>query len=245
MTTFTMQDLNQLPNTPEEDEAMDALAKLGGGVSLGEMFTDMGKALANHELAHQQAQQARLNNAPPQPSITKEQWMEYNMNNPISASAIDYATQHAPDLQPSVGTNVPSLESVLQSIAEQFALLSTVIKGGAGNSLSVEDQSKSLQECVSLTLQQADWFKEMVRGIIDDTYDFEAHAEGAVETVVEKEVEHYFDTRFCPEDHFDFGDAVSDAVDDRLDDIVSDKIDDVVQEKFDDFMENATITINK
>jgi hypothetical protein len=158
-------------------------------------------------------------------------------------------TLDAPDLQPTTeGTLVPpTLESVLQSIAEQFALLSTVIKGGvgAGNSLSVEDQSKSLQDCVSLTLQQADWFKEMVRGIIDDTYDFEAHAEGAVETVVEKEVEHYFDTRFCPEDHFDFGDAVSDAVDDRLDDIVSDKIDDVVQEKFDDFMENATITINK
>jgi hypothetical protein len=239
-----MQDLNQLPNTPEEDEAMDALAKLGGGIGLKEVLFD-------YENAPEVPKETKdaivgvLHNAPPQPSITKEQWMEYGMNNPISASAIDYATQHAPDLQPSVGTNVPSLESVLQSIAEQFALLSTVIKGGAGNSLSVEDQSKSLQDCVSLTLQQADWFKEMVRGIIDDTYDFEAHAEGAVETVVEKEVEHYFDTRFCPEDHFDFGDAVSDAVDDRLDDIVSDKIDDVVQEKFDDFMENATITINK
>ena len=143
------------------------------------------------------------------------------------------------------GTDVPTLESVLQSIAEQFSLLSTVIKGGQENSLNVEDQSKSLQDCVSLTLQQADWFKEMVRGIIDDTYDFSDHAENAVEHVVEREVENYFDHGFNPEDHFDFADAVSDAVDDRLDDIVSDKIDDVVQEKFDDFMENATITINK
>jgi hypothetical protein len=235
-----MQDLNQLPNTPEEDEAMDALAKLGGGVSLGEMFTDMGKALANHELAHQQAQQARLNNAPPQPAITKEQWMEYGMNNPISASAIDYATQHAPDLQPSVGTNVPSLESVLQSIAEQFALLSTVIKGGAGNSLSVEDQSKSLQDCVSLTLQQADWFKDLIRHELV-ALDIAEIAKDAVEDIVENEVESYFDHRFDPENHFDFGDAVSDAVDDRIDDIVSDKIDDAVES----YMSGATITINK
>lgn len=50
MTTFTLQDLNtsninNLPTTPEEDEAMDALAKLGGGVPLNEMFTQMGKDL--------------------------------------------------------------------------------------------------------------------------------------------------------------------------------------------------------
>jgi len=47
MTTFTMQDLtiNNLPTTPEEDEAMDALAKLGGGVALSEMFAGMGKDL--------------------------------------------------------------------------------------------------------------------------------------------------------------------------------------------------------
>jgi len=40
MTTFTMQDLNQindLPNTPEEDEAMEALAKLGGGISFHDL----------------------------------------------------------------------------------------------------------------------------------------------------------------------------------------------------------------
>ena len=62
MTTFTIQDLNtsninDLPTTPEEDEAMR------------ELFEKMGKDLANHEIAHQQAQQNRLNAVPPQPTL--------------------------------------------------------------------------------------------------------------------------------------------------------------------------------
>jgi len=61
MTTFTLQDLNtsntnNLPTTPEEDEAMK------------ELFEKMGQDLANHELAHQQAQQSRLDAVPPQPT---------------------------------------------------------------------------------------------------------------------------------------------------------------------------------
>jgi len=35
MTTFTMQDLNNIPVTKEEDEAMDALSRLGAGVPFG------------------------------------------------------------------------------------------------------------------------------------------------------------------------------------------------------------------
>jgi len=34
MTTFTMQDLNNIPVTKEEDEAMDALSRLGAGVPI-------------------------------------------------------------------------------------------------------------------------------------------------------------------------------------------------------------------
>ena len=190
-------------------------------------------ALNNHEEMHKMFQAMN-------PATTQD-----ILNN----IAIPMPPLNAPEPQPTTeGTNVPptpDLWIVINNLGAQLQLLATVIKGGAGNSLNVDDQSKSLQECVSLTLQQADWFKEMVRGIIDDTYDFADYAENAVEHVVEKEVENYFDHGFNPEDHFDFVDAVSDAVDDRLDDIVSDKIDDVVQEKFDDFMENATITINR
>jgi len=204
MTTFTMQDLNQLPNTPEEDEAMDALAKLGGGVALGEMFTQMGKDLANHEIAHQQAQQNLLNAVPPQPTT---------------------------------GTNVPTLSDIVNNICSQLQLLSTVISNSQAKT-QAEDQS--LQECVALTLQQADWFKDLVRreligGGIEDL------AKDAVQDIVESEVESYFENNFDPSYHFDFDDAVHDAVGDRIDDVVSDKIDDAV----DSYLSNATITITK
>jgi hypothetical protein len=48
--------INNLPNTPEEDEAMR------------ELFEKMGRDLANQEIAHQQEQQALLDAVPPQPS---------------------------------------------------------------------------------------------------------------------------------------------------------------------------------
>jgi hypothetical protein len=148
----------------------------------------------------------------------------------------------APTPQPS-GENPhnPDISEIINAISKQLELLATVIQAKAQPNTTPPEGNQSLQECVSLTLQQADWFKEMVRGIIDDTYDFADYAENAVEHVVEKEVESYFDSSFNPEDHFDFGDAVSDAVDDRIDDIVSDKIDDAV----DSYLSNATISISK
>lgn len=36
MTTFTMQDLNQIPVTQEEEEAMDSMSRLGAGVGLND-----------------------------------------------------------------------------------------------------------------------------------------------------------------------------------------------------------------
>lgn len=63
MTTFTMQDLNQindLPNTPEEDEAMEALAKLGGGVVLN----------LNREAQHSPTPQPTLCESTQTPSLT-------------------------------------------------------------------------------------------------------------------------------------------------------------------------------
>ena len=210
MTTFTMQDLsNAVPTTHEQDEEFKQMENIG----LKEMFTDMGQDLTQ------------------QPTTTKEQWMEYGMNNPISASAIDYATQPSGEIPHNIG-------DIINNICSQLQLLTSVITSSQAQTKTGEN---SLQECVSLTLQQADWFKEMVRGIVDDTYDFADYAENAVEHVVEKEVEHYFDSSFDPTDHFDFVDAVSDAVDDRIDDVVSDKIDDAV----DAYLTNATISISK
>jgi hypothetical protein len=198
MTTFTLQDLtpvqqeavkqheamhaahqvlntrsiNNLPTTPEEDEAMK------------ELFEKMGQDLANHELAHQQAQQARLDAVPPQPTtqVSPEAVID-EMLYTIKQSLLLLATLiNQPQPQPEAGTNVPSL-----------------------------------QETIELTLQQADWFKDMVKD--------------EVESRVESEVEMYFERRFDPTDHFDFGDAVSNEVDDRLDDVVRDRIDEAVEEQ--------------
>ena len=220
MSTFTLQDLN-LPMTAE-----DALT-----------------AIERHENMHTMVQvvmeREQAQHIPPQPT-TKEQWMEYGMNNPLSA--IHKVSLDAPEPQPTqMGELLPNpdLPSIINNICAQLQLLATVISQAKAQPDTTPPES--LQETISLTLQQADWFQEMVRGIIDDTYDFADYAENAVEAVVEKEVEHYFDSSFNPEDHFDFGDAVSDAVDDRIDDIVSDKIDDAV----DSYLSNATISISK
>jgi hypothetical protein len=126
MTTFTLQDLtnNTLPTTPEEDEAMK------------ELFEKMGQDLANHELAHQQAQQSRLDAVPPQPTtqVSPEALIEHmvaQFSTNLKLLLTTIISQ--PKAQPDVGTNVPSL-----------------------------------QETIELTLQQADWFKTMVRETIVD-----------------------------------------------------------------------------
>jgi hypothetical protein len=157
--------INDLPTTPEEDEAMQALSE--------------------------------------------KQFVEYGMNNPLSTSAVEYATQHAPVPQ-------PTLADIVNNICTQLQLLATLInqpkpQPEAGTNVP------SLQETIELTLQQADWFKDMVKD--------------EVESRVESEVEMYFERRFDPTDHFDFGDAVSNEVDDRLDDVVRDRIDEAVEEQ--------------
>jgi hypothetical protein len=212
MTTFTMQDLNNLPTTPEEDEAMEALAKLGGGVALGDMFTQMGS------------------------DLTGGKSNTFDVPNPDAIQYTHGGTLGAPEPQ-------PTLTDIINNICTQLQLLTTIITQSKAQPEGVEEKSssnESLQECVSLTLQQADWFKDLIRreligGGIEDL------AKDAVQDVVESEVESYFENNFDPSYHFDFDDAVSDAVDDRIDGIVSDKIDDAVE----GYMSNATITISK
>jgi hypothetical protein len=160
-------------------------------------------------------------------SITKEKWMEHGMNNPISASAIEYATQHAVPPQPTpIGTNVPNIAAIIDTICTQLQLLSTVISQSRAQPEATppEGDQPTLQETIALTLQQADWFTDMVKD--------------EVEGRVESEVETYFERRFDPEEHFDFGDAVSNEVDDRLDDVVRDRIDEAVEEQLGEVVSN-------
>ena len=126
----------------------------------------------------------------------------------------DLTAQHAPVPQPTLceSTQTPDLSTIINTICTQLQLLATVIKQQP-NTTPPEGDPPSLQETIALTLQQADWFKDMVREAVD------------------KEVEDYFDYRFDVSNYFDFGDAVSNEVHDRIDDAVRDHIDEAVADK--------------
>jgi hypothetical protein len=214
MTTFTLQDL-----TPEQQVAVNKHEEMH------KMFQEMGGDLTGGK--------TNVFDAPTtQPTVTKEEWMEYGMSHPISQSAIDYATQHAPEPQ-------ATLADVINTICTQLQLLATVISSSQAQTKAGEN---SLQECVSLTLQQAEWFRTMVRHELIGV-GIEEIAKDAVEDIVENEVESYFDNRFSPEDHFDFGDAVENAVDDRLDDIVRDRVMDSLEEVVAEKLSEASIKV--
>jgi hypothetical protein len=169
-------------------------------------------------------------------AITKEEFMEHGMNNPLNISPTtqdilnNMAIPHAPEPQPSEIDPMALIEEMMSQFSIKLKLLATVISQSKAQPDAGE---KSLQECLSLTLQQADWFKDLIRHELV-ALDIAEIAKDAVEDIVENEVESYFDHRFSPEDHFDFGDAVENAVDDRLDDVVRDRLDDVVQEQLDE-----------
>ena len=166
MTTFTMQDLNNLPVTKEEDEAMDALSKLGAGVPL---------------------------NPTPLPPTTK-----------------------------------PDLDEIINAISAQLQLLASVIKE-KGTNVPTEAGEKSLQECVSTTLEQAEWFKEMVEEkaeeLVDDK-DFDYQIESTVES--------YFSNSFCLDDHVD----ITAEVETRVENIAEDLLKDIVEERLAEIVSN-------
>ena len=220
MTTFTLQDLN-IPTTA--DQAVEQVTKekwmeygmnnpLSASVTNEETLINIGKALANHEIAHQQAQQNLLNAVPPQPTP--------------------------------IGTPVPNIEGIINTICTQLQLLTTVITAqGNSQNTTPPEGNQSLQECVSLTLQQAEWFKDLIRHELIGA-GIEDLAREAVESVVENEVESYFDHRFDVTDHFDFNDAVENAVDDRLDDIVRDRVTDSLEEVVAEKLSEASVSIS-
>jgi hypothetical protein len=207
MTTFTFQDLTP---QPQQENTMQ------------ELFTQMGKDLANHEISHQQAQQALLDN-----TLNISPTTEDILNN--------IALPQAPEPQ-------PTLTDIINNICTQLQLLTSVISQAKAQPVEENSSSnESLHETVALVLQQSDWFKTMVREAVEDAFDMEDYAKDAVEGVVESEVESYFSNSFDASDHFDFNDAVNDAVSDQIDDAVSDKI----EEALDEYMAGATISISK
>jgi len=147
-------------------------------------------------------------------------------------------TQHAPEPQP---TPNPDLPTIINNICTQLQLLTTVISQAKAQP-ETETNVPTLQETLSLTLQQADWFKDLIRHELIGA-GIEDLAKDAVESVVEDEVESYFDHRFDPSDHFDFNDAVNDAVSDQIDDIVRDQVEDKLEDVVAEKLSEASIKV--
>jgi hypothetical protein len=194
MTTFTLQDLytpttegksntmnniNDLPTTTEEDEAMK------------ELFEKMGQ---------------------------------------------DLTAQHAPAPQPSQVNPEAVIEDMVAKFSISLRLLLTTV---LSQSQAQPDGENSLQQCVDTTLQQADWFKEMVHEraeeLVDDK-DFDYQIESAVET--------HFSNSFSLDDHVDITaeveSKVEDIAEDLLKDIVQEQLEEVVAEK----LKNLRITFD-
>jgi len=84
----------------------------------------------------------------------------------------------------------PTLDQIINTICTQLQLLATVIKQQP-NTTPPEGNPPSLQETLSLTLQQADWFRDLVEEVIEerlDEYDFDDAVKGAVNNVIDDAV---------------------------------------------------------
>lgn len=169
MTTPTQSNINDLPVTKEEDEAMDVLSKL-------------------------------------------------------KAEGLPTWVDPTPLPQPPT----PTLESIVQNICTQLQLLASVIKE-KGTNVPTEAGEKSLQECVSTTLEQAEWFKEMVEENIETLVDDMDHSYG-----IESAVEDYFSNSFSLDDHVD----ITAEVESRVENIAEDLLKDIVEERLAEIVSN-------
>lgn len=192
------QAINEMPVTQEEIEAMDALCRLGAGVPLLNI-SDGGRVV-----------QYATPQFSPQPSAE---------------------VLHKPEPQQSQLDPQKIIDEMMVQLSISLKLLLTTVinqtkaQPTQGNSLNAEDQS--LQECVNLTLQRAEWFKEMVKEVIDDV-DMEYEIDSAVDS--------YFTNSFSLDDHVD----ITAEVESRIEDIVEEQLADVVSDK----LRNLRITFD-
>jgi hypothetical protein len=211
MTTFTLQDLTPAQQEAvKHHEAMLSAYSIVNNRSINNLPTTTEEDEAMKELFEKMGQDLTAQHAPvPQPTLCEP-------------------TQ----TQPSQVSPEAVIDEMLYTIKQSLLLLSTVISQSKAQ--PEEAQGNSLQETVALVLQQADWFKSMVRETIVDEVSLEDVVKDIVKGEVESEVDSFFRNEFDPTYHFDFGDAVCSEVSDQLDDVVRDRLDEVVQEQLEE-----------
>jgi hypothetical protein len=184
------------------------------------------EAVKHHEamhIAHQVVNTRSINDLP---TTTEE---DEAMKELFEKMGQDLTAQHAPAPQ-------PTLADIVNSVCTQLQLLTTVLSQSQAETKAGEN---SLQECVSTTLQQADWFKEMVEEKIETLVDDMDHSYG-----IENAVETHFSNSFSLDDHVDITaeveSKVEDIAEDLLKDIVQEQLEEVVAEK----LKNLRITFD-
>lgn len=163
MTTFTMQDLNQMPVTKEEEEAMDALSRLATGRPLLDITPTT---------------QAVLNNlATPQP--TPETPDIGTIINTICAQL-----QLLTSVIKEKGTNVPSegaeksLQECVDTTLQQAEWLKEMVDRKVDELLDDKDFAYEINSEVE------DWFSNSFS--LDDHVDIEAEVQSKLEDIVEE-----------------------------------------------------------
>jgi hypothetical protein len=113
-------------------------------------------------------------------------------------------------------------------------MLTTALNGLVKELQTPSQPQTDLEEAVGTALENAQWFKDFVEDACAERVgdlDFEYEIGKAVAEEMRS---------FDPNDHVDFYDLVSDAVDDKLESIVEEKLETLLEEK----LANARITVN-
>lgn len=105
------------------------------------------------------------------------------------------------------------------------------------------DAQTNLEEAVSTTLEQAEWFRERIEDSITDAVE-----EKDFDYEIGQNIERYMRNHFDPNDHVDFEALVKDRVEDELESIIDNLVEEAVEARLADLLEeklaNAKITIN-
>jgi len=167
MTTFTMQDLNQMPVTKEEEEAMDTLSRLGAGVPL-----DRARELL-HEITERPL--TTPTETPDVGTIINTICAQLQLlTSVIKESAEKGNSQNA-------GTNVPSLQECVDTTLQQAEWLKEMVDRKVDELLDDKDFAYEINSEVE------DWFSNSFS--LDDHVDIEAEVESKVEEILDRMVD--------------------------------------------------------
>jgi hypothetical protein len=168
MTTFTMQDLNNIPVTKEEDEAMDALSRLGAGVPL---LNPMAEVPPNEDTlseARQKLTDFVLATTPTQPTL---ETIITNICAQLQLlSSVIKEGQGA-------GTDVPSLQECVDTTLQQASWFRDMVDERAEELVDDKDFDYQIESSVE------SWFDNSFS--LDDHVDITAEVESKVEDIAE------------------------------------------------------------